>query len=46
VVDDTGREYRVDAGSDYYWIAPDGTILGTQTDAIPTVDFERLFELS
>ena len=45
LTDDAGNAYRVDAGSDYYWIGPDGTIVGTTTSAAPDVDYERLLEL-
>lgn len=45
VTDGAGNEYRVDAGSDYYWVGPDGTIVGTAVAAAPEIDFRRLFEL-
>lgn len=43
VVDEhTGERYRVDAGSNYYWINPKGTIVGTDIDAVPRGDFRLL----
>lgn len=45
LTDDAGTEYRVDAGSDYYWIGPDGRIVGTAVAAAPDIEYRRLFEL-
>lgn len=43
VVDDhTGEHYRVESGSNYYWINPRGTIVGTDVDAVPRGDFRAL----
>ena len=44
VVDEqTGEDYKVDSGSNYYWIN-NGTIVGTDTDAIPNhdINFNRM----
>jgi hypothetical protein len=41
----TGATYRVESGSNYYWIDPRGTIVGTNTDTRPDVDFRELVEL-
>ncbi len=45
VTDAAGNEYRVDAGSDYYWVGPDGTVVGTDVAAAPDIDFRQLLEL-
>jgi hypothetical protein len=43
VVDEhTGRHYRVESGSSYFWINPQGTIAGTDVDAMPRGDFRQL----
>ena len=45
VVDpDTGEDYKVDDGSNYYWMSPDGTVVGTNTDSIPNhdINFRKL----
>ncbi len=45
VVDtETGVDYKVDSGSNYYWISHDGTIVGTVTDSVPNhdVNFKKL----
>jgi hypothetical protein len=39
---DTGSRFRVESGSDYYWIDNAGHIAGTQTDTAPNVDFRQL----
>jgi hypothetical protein len=41
----TGEKFQVDDSSTYYWINAKGTIVGTQTDAAPSVDFSRLTRL-
>lgn len=44
VVDEqTGEDYKVDSGSNYYWMK-NGTIVGTNTDAIPNhdINFSRM----
>lgn len=46
VVDNlTGTNYRVESSSNYYWIDQHGTIIGTQTDSRPSVDFRSLVRL-
>jgi hypothetical protein len=42
LTDSDGNTYRVESGSSYYWIAPNGTIVGTDTDTRPDVDFDEL----
>lgn len=42
VTDEAGNTYRVESGSDYYWIDPRGTIVGTNTHTKPDVDFHEL----
>jgi hypothetical protein len=40
VVDpDTGRVTKVDSGSNYYWVDPRGTIVGTETGTRLSLDF-------
>jgi hypothetical protein len=41
----TGREFKVESGSNYYWIDHRGTIVGTQTDSRPNLDFRELTRL-
>lgn len=41
----SGREYKVESGSNYYWIDPQGRIVGTETYAVPTIDFRELLQL-
>ena len=41
----TGREIKVESGSNYYWIDQRGTIVGTETDTRPNVDFRALVQL-
>jgi len=38
----TGRELKVENGSNYYWIDQRGTIAGTDTDTRPNLDFREL----
>jgi hypothetical protein len=46
VVDsDSGASYRVESGPEYYWIDPHGSIVGTDTDTRPDVDFRALVRL-
>jgi hypothetical protein len=46
VVDSTtGRSIKVESGSDYYWIDHRGTIVGTNTDTRPDLDFRTLTRL-
>ncbi len=42
---DTGRSYRIDSGSDYYWVDNQGHIAGTRTGTTPSVDFRQLVVL-
>ncbi len=42
---ETGRRFRVESGSDYYWIDNAGHIAGTRTDSTPNVDFRQLVTL-
>jgi hypothetical protein len=41
----TGREIKVESGSNYYWIDHRGTIVGTETDTRPNIDFRELIRL-
>jgi hypothetical protein len=41
----TGREIKVESGSNYYWIDHRGTIVGTDTDTRPNIDFRELIRL-
>jgi hypothetical protein len=41
----TGREIKVENSSNYYWIDHRGTIVGTQTDTRPNIDFRELTKL-
>jgi hypothetical protein len=45
VAGENGDAYRVDSGPDYFWIDPSGTVVGTQTDTRPAVDFRQLVRL-
>jgi hypothetical protein len=38
----TGAPFELESSSDYYWTNPRGEIVGTNTDAVPDVDFRRL----
>jgi hypothetical protein len=40
----TGESFKLNSSAEYYWINPQGNIVGTNTDAIPDVDFRRLLE--
>lgn len=42
VKDEFGNTYRVESGSNHYWINPRGTIVGTNVDAVPRGDFKQL----
>jgi hypothetical protein len=42
---DTGKQFKVESGSNYYWIDNAGHIAGTQTSTAPTVDFRQLVVL-
>lgn len=41
----TGRQLKVEASSNYYWINHRGEIVGTQTATVPGVDFRSLIQL-
>lgn len=41
----TGRELKVESSSNYYWIDQRGTIVGTETDTKPDIDFRSLVVL-
>jgi hypothetical protein len=41
----TDRGFTVTSGSDYYWVDDRGTVLGTDTDTRPSVDFRELTRL-
>lgn len=41
----TGRQMKVESGSNYYWIDNQGTIVGTQTHSLPSLDFRELTTL-
>jgi hypothetical protein len=41
----TGRQIKIESGSEYYWMDHRGTIVGTQTDTRPTLDFRQLLRL-
>jgi hypothetical protein len=38
----TGREFKVESGSNHYWIDHRGAVVGTDTDTRPTLDFRAL----
>lgn len=41
----TGQEFKIESGSNYYWIDPQGNIVGTNTYSTPdpSVDFREMF---
>ncbi len=41
----TGRELKVESGSNYYWIDHRGTIVGTDTYTRPNLDFREMVRL-
>lgn len=41
----TGRELKVESGSNYYWIDHRGTIVGTETHTRPSIDFREMIRL-
>jgi len=41
----TGRELKLESGSNYYWIDHRGTILGTETHVQPGIDFREMIRL-
>jgi len=41
----TGREMKVESGSNYYWIDHRGTIVGTDTHTLPNLDFREMIRL-
>ncbi len=38
----TGRELKIESGSNYYWIDHRGTIVGTDTHTLPGLDFREM----
>lgn len=46
VVDqNTGEKFKVVSGSNYYWVNPQGTIVGTNAPSQPTTDFQLMTQL-
>lgn len=41
----TGRELKIESGSNYYWIDHRGTIVGTDTHTLPGLDFREMIRL-
>ncbi len=41
----TGRQFKVESGSNYYWIDHRGNVAGTDTDTRPNLDFRELIQL-
>jgi hypothetical protein len=41
----SGSRYKVESGSNYYWIDHRGTIVGTDTHTKPNIDFREMLEL-
>ena len=41
----TGRELKVESGSNYYWIDPRGNVAGTNTDNRPNLDYRELVRM-
>jgi hypothetical protein len=41
----TDRHITVESGSNYYWVDQRGVVVGTNTDARPSVDFRSLVQL-
>jgi len=41
----SGRQFKVESGSNYYWIDHRGTVVGTDTDTRPNLDFRQLIQL-
>jgi hypothetical protein len=41
----SGRQIKVESGSNYYWIDAGGAIVGTQTHTLPSIDFRALTRL-
>jgi len=42
----SGQNYEVSSGSRFYWVDPQGTVVGTETDSVPHIDFRRLLGVS
>jgi hypothetical protein len=45
VVDPAGSSFKVENGSNYYWIDDRGSVVGTQTSTRPDVDFRQIVAL-
>jgi hypothetical protein len=41
----TGSQYKVESGSNYYWVDHRGTIVGTDTHTKPNIDFREMLQL-
>lgn len=41
----TGEQFKVISGSNYYWVNPQGTIVGSNAPSQPTTDFQQMTEL-
>ena len=41
----TGSSFKVENGSNYYWIDDRGSIVGTDTSTQPSVDFRQIVAL-
>jgi hypothetical protein len=42
----TGEQFTLEYSPEHYWIGPDGTIVGTDTQTQPDVDFRELLQVS
>jgi len=42
----TGEDFTLEYSPEHYWIAPNGTIVGTETQTQPDVDFRELLQVS
>ncbi len=41
----TGEQFQVESSSNYYWIDHRGTIVGTETHTVPSIDFREMLQL-